>query len=103
MVAAIGRFLGRPVARFHRWRNRKHDPELIINNALRRMKERQIRNRERAVAAMTQANLLRITYFNQRRVVAELLKDGRRALKRGEKQDAADLLKQANQEKELLR
>ncbi len=100
---AIGRLLRRVTDNVRQRRARTHDPESIINDALRTMKERQIRNRERAVTAITHAGHLRFMYFNQRRVVAGLLKDGRRAMKQKDKEAAARLLNQASQEKKLLR
>jgi phage shock protein A len=90
-------------SRWQRYRSRKHDPEIIINEALRTMHAHQIQNREKAVHAITLANHLRIVYFRQRRVVAEILKSGRRALKRGDERTAADLMKRAGQERKLLR
>jgi len=36
-----------------------NDPEVVINEALREMKEKQSRNRELAVQAMTQTNTLK--------------------------------------------
>ena len=47
------------------------DPELIINEAVREMRENQIKNRELAVQAITQKNNLQAEVDKQQRLVAE--------------------------------
>ncbi len=48
------------------------DPEIILNEAVREMKENQIKNRELAVQAITQKNNLQAEVDKEERLVAEL-------------------------------
>jgi hypothetical protein len=65
-------------------RNKKQrDPEWIINNALRTMKERQTRNRESAVRAITQSNNLQNLVWHEINYSRECIKKAYVAKKAG--------------------
>lgn len=70
------------------------DPEIIINDAVREMKESQIKNREMAVQAITQRNNLQKEVDNQERTVADLEKKAMMALQGGNRELAKQFLKE---------
>lgn len=70
------------------------DPEIIINDAVREMKESQIKNREMAVQAITQRNNLQKEVDHQERTVADLEKKAMMALQGGNRELAKQFLKE---------
>ncbi len=70
------------------------DPEIIINEAVREMKDSQIKNREMAVQAITQRNNLQKEVDNQERTVADLEKKAMMALQGGNRELAKQFLKE---------
>jgi len=70
------------------------DPEMIINEAVREMKDSQIKNREMAVQAITQRNNLQKEVDNQERMVAELEKKAMMSLTGGNRELAKQFLKE---------
>src|SRR5436305_11013157 len=73
------------------------DPEIIINEAVREMKENQIKNRELAVQAITQKNNLQAEVDKLERQVAELERKATLAVQSGNR----ELAKQCLREKAL--
>jgi phage shock protein A len=73
-----------------RWEN----PEIIINEAVREMKENQIKNRELAVQAITQKNNLQQTVDGEERLVAEFERKATMALQGGNRELAKQFLKE---------
>lgn len=73
-----------------RWEN----PEVIINEAVREMKENQIKNRELAVQAITQKNNLQQQVDAEERMVAELERKATMALTGGNRELAKQFLKE---------
>ena len=70
------------------------DPEMIINEAVRDMKENQIRNRELAVQAITQKNNLQAEVDKLERTVAEYERRATLALQSGNRELAKQFLKE---------
>ncbi len=70
------------------------DPEIIINNAVREMKDSQIKNRELAVQAITQRNNLQAEVDKNERVVAQLEQKAELALRSGNRELAKQFLKE---------
>ncbi|MCS6775783.1 MAG: PspA/IM30 family protein [Chloroherpetonaceae bacterium] len=70
------------------------DPEIIINEAVREMRENQIKNRELAVQAITQKNNLQAEVDKQERLVADLESKAMRALQAGNRELAKQFLKE---------
>ncbi|HLK56784.1 MAG TPA: PspA/IM30 family protein [Chthonomonadaceae bacterium] len=70
------------------------DPEIIINEAVREMKENQIKNRELAVQAITQKNNLQAEVDKEERLVAEYERKATMALQGGNRELAKQFLKE---------
>lgn len=73
-----------------KWEN----PEVIINEAVREMKENQIKNRELAVQAITQKNNLQQQVDSEERLVAEFERKATMALTGGNRELAKQFLKE---------
>ncbi len=73
-----------------KWEN----PEIIINEAVREMKENQIKNRELAVQAITQKNNLQQAVDSEERLVAELERKATMALQGGNREVARQFLRE---------
>ena len=76
---------------------RSRDPEWIINNALRTMKENQIRNRDLAVQAMTQANMLQNLVRQELCAARAYIKEAALAKREGKTADADNLRSDAEE------
>ncbi len=91
-----------PITRFFRYMkalfngklDQWEDPEIIINEAQREMKENQIKNRELAVQAITQKNNLQAECDKETRLVAELERKATVALQGGNRELAKQFLKE---------
>lgn len=70
------------------------DPEVIINEAVREMKENQIKNRELAVQAITQKNNLQAEVDKAERASAELERKAAMALQSGNRELARQFLRE---------
>lgn len=70
------------------------DPEIILNEAVRDMKENQIKNRELAVQAITQKNNLQAEVDKEERLVAEYERKATIALQSGNRELAKQFLKE---------
>ncbi len=70
------------------------DPEVILNEAVREMKDNQIKNRELAVQAITEKNNLQAVVDKEERTVAELEKKATIALQGGNRDLARQFLKE---------
>jgi phage shock protein A len=70
------------------------DPEIILNEAVREMKDNQIKNRELAVQAITQKNNLQAEVDKEERLVAELERKAALALQSGNREVAKQFLKE---------
>lgn len=70
------------------------DPEVIINESLREMKENQIKNRERAVQAITQKNNLQNLVDQEEKLVQNLEKKATLALQQGNRELARQFLRE---------
>jgi len=70
------------------------DPELIINEALREMKEAKAKNRERAVQAITQKNNLQHLVDQEEKLVRDLEAKATIALQNGNRELARQLLRE---------
>ncbi len=70
------------------------DPEIILNEAVRDMKENQIKNRELAVQAITQKNNLQAEVDKEERLVAEYERKATVALQSGNRELAKQFLKE---------
>jgi phage shock protein A len=70
------------------------DPEIILNEAVREMKENQIKNRELAVQAITQKNNLQAEVDKEERLVAEYERKAALALQSGNRELAKQFLKE---------
>lgn len=70
------------------------DPEVIINESLREMKENQIKNRERAVQAITQKNNLQNLVDNEEKLTQNLEAKATLALQSGNRELARQLLRE---------
>jgi phage shock protein A len=73
-----------------KWEN----PEIIINEAVREMKENQIKNRELAVQAITQKNNLQQAVDSEERLVAEYERKATLAVSGGNRELAKQFLKE---------
>jgi len=91
-----------PVTRFFRYLralingnlDQWENPEVIINEAVREMKENQIKNRELAVQAITQKNNLQAEVDKETRLVAEFERKATLALQGGNRELAKSFLKE---------
>src|SRR5437660_1454412 len=72
------------------WEN----PEVILDEAVREMKENQIKNRERAVQAITQKNNLQNMVDKQEKMSRDLEVKAELALKQGNRELARQLLRE---------
>ncbi len=70
------------------------NPEVIINESLREMKENQVKNRERAVQAITQKNQLQGLVDQEERLAANLEAKAAIALQQGNRELARQLLRE---------
>ncbi len=70
------------------------DPEVIINESLREMKENQIKNRERAVQAITQKNNLQNLVDQEEKLTRQLEAKATLALQQGNRELARALLRE---------
>ena len=70
------------------------DPEIILNQATKEMKENQIKNRELAVQAITQKNNLQAEVDKAERMVAELERRATVAVQAGNRELAKQFLKE---------
>jgi len=70
------------------------DPEIILNEAVREMKDNQIKNRELAVQAITQKNNLQAEVDKNERMVAEFERKATLALQSGNRELAKQFLKE---------
>ena len=70
------------------------DPEIILTEAVREMKENQIKNRELAVQAITQKNNLQAEVDKEERLVAEYERKATLALQSGNRELAKQFLKE---------
>lgn len=75
------------------WEN----PEVILDEAVREMKENQIKNRERAVQAITQKNNLQNMVNNQEKTSRDLEAKATIALQQGNRELARTLLREKGQ------
>lgn len=78
------------------------DPEVIINEAVREMRENQIRNRELAVQAITQKNNLQAEVEKEERLIADLEKKAQTALLGGNRELAKQFLREKLQHEQTL-
>lgn len=78
------------------------DPQVIIDNAIREMKETQIKNRERAVQAITQKNNLQALVDQEERISRDLEQKATLALQQGNRDLARTLLRQKAQHDRTL-
>ena len=91
-----------PITRFFRYLkalingnlDQWENPEVIINEAVREMKENQIKNRELAVQAITQKNNLQAEVDKETRLVAEFERKAALALQGGNRELALSFLKE---------
>ncbi len=91
-----------PITRFFRYLkalingnlDQWENPEVIINEAVREMKENQIKNRELAVQAITQKNNLQAEVDKETRLVAEFERKATLALQGGNRELAKSFLKE---------
>ena len=70
------------------------DPEIILNEAVREMKEGNVQNRELAVQALTQKNNLQAEVDKEERLVAELERKATLSLTSGNRELAKQFLKE---------
>ena len=70
------------------------DPEIIINESLREMKENQIKNRERAVQAITQKNNLQNLVDQEEKLTRNLEAKATMAVQQGNRELARQLLRE---------
>jgi phage shock protein A len=70
------------------------DPEVIINESLREMKENQIKNRERAVQAITQKNNLQNLVAQEEKIIRNLEAKAALALQQGNRELARQFLRE---------
>jgi phage shock protein A len=70
------------------------DPEIILNEAVREMRENQIKNRELAVQAITQKNNLQAEVDKEERAVADLERKAVTAVQAGNRELAKQFLKE---------
>ncbi len=81
-----------------KWEN----PEIIINEAVREMKENQIKNRELAVQAITQKNNLQQAVDSEERLVAEFERKATLALQSGNREIAKQFLREKASHEQTL-
>ena len=81
-----------------KWEN----PEIIINEAVREMKENQIKNRELAVQAITQKNNLQQAVDSEERLVAEYERKATLAVSGGNRELAKQFLKEKAMHEQTL-
>ena len=70
------------------------DPEIILGEAVREMKDNQVKNRELAVQAITQKNNLQSEVDKEERMVAELERKATLSLQSGNRELAKQFLKE---------
>lgn len=70
------------------------DPEVILNEALREMRENQIKNRERAVQALTQRNNLQNLVATEEKTCQNLEAKATMALQQGNRDAARQLMRE---------
>lgn len=70
------------------------DPEVILNEAVKEMRENQIKNRELAVQAITQKNNLQAEVEKEERITLDLEKKAETALTAGNRELAKQFLKE---------
>ncbi|MCL5284076.1 MAG: PspA/IM30 family protein [Armatimonadetes bacterium] len=73
------------------------DPEIIINESMREMREIQIKNREKAVQAITQKNNLQNLVSQEEKICADLEAKATIALKQGNEDLARQILREKGQ------
>jgi phage shock protein A len=78
------------------------DPEIIINESLREMKENQIKNRERAVQAITQKNNLQNLVDQEEKITRNLEGKATLALQQGNRELARQLLREKGMHESTL-
>ena len=78
------------------------DPEVIINESLREMKENQIKNRERAVQAITQKNNLQNLVDQEEKITRNLEAKATLALQQGNRELARQLLREKGMHESTL-
>ncbi len=78
------------------------DPEVIINDSLREMKESQVKNRERAVQAITQKNNLQALVDSEEKLVRNLQQKAEMALQNGNRELARQMLREKGQHDSTL-
>lgn len=78
------------------------DPEIIINESLREMKENQIKNRERAVQAITQKNNLQNLVDQEEKLTRNLEGKATLALQQGNRELARQLLREKGMHESTL-
>jgi phage shock protein A len=78
------------------------DPEIILNQAVREMKENQAKNRELAVQAITQKNNLQAEVDKEERLVADLDRKAVLALQSGNRELAKQFLKEKAMHEQIL-
>ncbi len=78
------------------------DPELMINETLREMKENQIKNRELAVQAITQKNNLQAEVDKLERSVTDLENKATRSLQSGNRELAKTFLREKSIQEQTL-
>ncbi len=81
-------------ALFHGKLDELEDPEIILNEAVREMKEGNVQNRELAVQALTQKNNLQAEVDKEERLVAELERKATLSLTSGNRELAKQFLKE---------
>jgi len=71
------------------------NPEVILDEAVREMKENQVKNRERAVQAITQKNNLQALVDREEKMARDLETKATLALQQGNRELARTLLREA--------
>jgi len=94
MFAAIKRFFRYLRALIMGKLDQWEDPEVIINESLREMRENQIKNRERAVQAITQKNNLQNLVDQEEKLVRNLEQKATLALQQGNRELARQFLRE---------
>ncbi len=99
-----------PITRFFRYLkalingnlDQWENPEVIINEAVREMKENQARNRELAVQAITQKNNIQAEVDKETRLVAEFERKATLALQGGNRELARSFLREKAMHDQML-
>src|SRR2546421_4766640 len=78
------------------------DPEVIMNDSLREMKDNQIKNRERAVQAITQKNNLQNLVDQEEKITRNLEAKATMAIQRGNRELARQLLREKGMQDSTL-